>query len=247
MNERGTASVNALLGGVPFGVPDDLLLLSVFGSQARGTERPDSDLDVLFVVRTSEASCYTAVRDAITKTPGGVSKATVIPHVPETIARTANVYGTIEWGVLREDGARTLYRSPDFDVRLDADIDYDYGASRWLAMAEKQIFPKEDNSGSWPASTCFRMYVAIGSLLRANLLAAGVRFPFTRDVRSLYGLLPPERRPPLDVGAAEAIRERYEEDSDEKSWSQADVHAARGMAKQAYYFTSKVVKPIEAV
>ena len=247
MNERGTASVNALLEALPFGIPDDLLLLSVFGSRARGTERQDSDLDVLFVVRTSEASCYTAVRDTITKTPGGVNKATVIPHVPETIARTANVYGTIEWGVLREDGARTLWRSADFDVKLHPEIDYDYGAGRWLAMAEKQIFPKEDNSGSWPASACFRMYVAICSLLRANLLAAGVRFPLMRDMRSLYGLLPPERRPPLDVGAVEAIRERYEANSDEKSWSQADVRAARGMAKQAYHFTSRMAKPIEAI
>ena len=246
MNEQGTASVNALLEALPFGIPDDLLLLSVFGSQARGTERPDSDLDVLFVTRTSKTSCYPAVRDTITETPGGVSKATVIPHTPDTVTKTANVYGTIEWGVLRGDGAKTLYRSPDFDVKLHPEIDYDYGAGRWLAMAEKQIFPKVDNSGSWPASACFRMYVATCSLLRAGLLSAKMKFPFTRDIRVLYEMLPPERRPPLDVGAVEAIRERYKENSDEKSWSQADVRAARDLARQAYWFTSRMVKPIEA-
>ena len=247
MNEQGAASVNAIQEALPFGIPDDLLLLSVFGSQVRGTERSDSDLDVLFVTRTSKTSCYPAVRDTITKAPGGVGKATVIPHTPDTIAGTANVYGTVEWGVLREDGARTLWRSADFDIKLHPEIDYGYSAGRWLDMARKAIFPKTDNSGRWPGSACFRMHLAICSLLRAGLLSAGIRFPFTRDVRVLYEMLPPEGRPPLDVGAAEAIRERYEEDSDEKSWSRADVRAARGMAKQAYWFTSKMVKPIKAV
>ena len=246
MNERGTTSVNAIIEALPFDIPDDLLLLSVFGSQVKGMERPDSDLDVLFVVRTSKASPYTAVRDAITKTPGGVSKTTIIPHTPDTIAWTANVYGSIEYCVLREEGARTLYRSADFDVKLHTDINYDYSAGRWLDMARKVIFPKEDEDGGlWPRTACFRAHLAACNLLRAGLLSARIRFPFTRDVGALYEMLPPERQPPLDVGAVEAILARHKEDHDEKNWSKADVRAARDLVKPAYHFTRKTIKPID--
>ena len=72
---------------------------------------------MLHVTRTSKASSINAVRDAITKTPGGVTRATIIPHTPDTVAWTANVYGTIEWGVLREQGAKTPWRSTDFDIK----------------------------------------------------------------------------------------------------------------------------------
>ncbi len=133
MNQRATASVNALVKALPFGAPDDLLLLSVFGSQVKGTERPDSDLDVLYVTRASLS--VNTVSDTITKTPGGVTKATIIPHGPDTITRMANVYGSVEWGVLREQGAKTLWRAAGFNVKLHADIDYDYSAGRWLDMA----------------------------------------------------------------------------------------------------------------
>ena len=244
MNEMGVASVNAIIRELPFGIPDDLLLLSIFGSQVKGTERPDSDLDVLFVVRTSEASPYDTVRDAITKTPGGVTGATIIPHTPDTITWTANVYGTVEWGVLREDGARTLYRSADFDVKLHTDINYDYSAGRWLDMARKDIFPEMDRSESRPGSACFWTYLAACNLLRAALLSAGMTFPFTRDIRVLYGMLSPDRRPPLDVDTVEAIRERYDKDRDDKNWSRDDVRAARNMVKPAYRFANRMIKPV---
>ena len=242
MNQRATASVNALVKALPFGAPDDLLLLSVFGSQVKGTERPDSDLDVLYVTRTSLP--INTISDAITKTPGGVTGATVIPHGPDTITRTANVYGSVEWGVLREQDAKTLWRSAGFNVKLHADIDYDYSAGRWLDMARNTIFPEGGCLESRPASACFWMHMAISDMLKAGLISARIKFPFTRDIRVLYGMLPAERRPPLDVEAAAAILERY--DKDDKNWSRADVRAATRMAKQTYHFTRKMVTPIEA-
>ncbi len=166
MNQRATISVNALIKALPFGAPDDLLLLSIFGSQVKGTERPDSDLDVLYVTRTSLS--VNTVSNAITKTPGGVTKTTVIPHGPDTIAWTANVYGTVEYGVLREQGAKTLWRAADFDINLHADIDYDYGAGRWLDMARNIIFP-EEGLGSRPASACFWMHMAISDMLKVTV------------------------------------------------------------------------------
>ncbi len=246
MNRRATASVNALIKALPFGAPDDLLLLSsVFGSQVKGAERPDSDLGVLYVTRTLKASPINAVHDAITKTPGGVIQATVIPHTPDTITRTANVYGSVEYGVLREQGAKTLWRAADFDVKLHADIDYDYGAGRWPDMARKDIFAKDDWA-SWAGTGCFRAHLAACNLLRAILLSARIKFPFTRDIRALYGMLPPDRRPPLGVEVLESIRERYDKDRDSKNWSGADVRAARNMVKPAYRFIRRMIKPVKA-
>ena len=241
MNQRATASVNALIKALPFGAPDDLLLLSIFGSQVKGTERPDSDLDVLYVTRTSKILPINTISNAITKTPGGVTKATIIPHGPDTITRTANVYGSVEYGVLREQCAKTLWRAAGFNVKLHPDIDYDYSAGRWLDMAKNIIFPEECLE-SRPASTCFWMHMAISNMLKAGLISARIKFPFTRDVRVLYGMLPAERRPPLDVEAAAAILERC--DKDDKNWSRADVRAATHMAKQVYRFTNKTIKPV---
>lgn len=239
MNARGVTSVNALRRALPF---DGLLYLAIFGSQVRGTERPDSDLDVLFVVRTEKLSCYTKVRKAVTETPGGVRNISIIPHIPETIAGSANVYGTVEYGVLRGNGARTLYRSADFDVPLHADIDYEYCAKTWLYRAEKHLFSGTD-SKSEPASTCFCAYIAMDNLLRANLISIKTEFPFTRDVRVLYGMLPLERSPPLDIDAIANIRERYEKDDDENAWSIHDVRDVQSMAKQMYNFTCEVLGP----
>ena len=246
MNEQGGASVNALLKALPFGMSENLLLLSIFGSQVKGTERPDSDLDVLFVAQKPDGLCFRTIHNTITEAPGGVKKVTIIPHNLETVSRTANVYGTVEYGVLREEGARTLYRSANFDVRLHSEIDYEYSAGRWLDMARKYIFPEEDYSERLPGSTCFDMHLAIVNLLRVGLMTCGVRFPFTRDVSVLYEMLPSERRPPLDVNAAALIRKRYGEDEDENGWSQEDAAKAQDMAKQVYHFMSGTVKVVTA-
>ena len=243
MNRRATASVNSLVKALPFDIPDDLLLLSIFGSQVKGTERPDSDLDVLYVTRTSLP--INTISDAITKTPGGVTGATVIPHGPDTITRTANVYGSVEWGVLREQGAKTLWRAADFDVNLHSEIDYDYSAGRWLDMARKLLFPQEDY-GSWSGLDCLQAHMAACNLLRAILLSARMTFPLTRDIRVLYEMLSPDRRPPLGVEVLEAIRERYDKDRDNKNWSGVDVRAARNMAKPAYRFIRRTIKPVKA-
>lgn len=243
MNEQGAASVNAILEALPFGMADELMLFSIFGSQVRGTERPDSDLDVLFVVQPSVRASVRTIHDTIVGAPGGVSRATVIPHGPDTITRTANVYGTVEYHVLREEGARTLYRSADFDVQLHTEIDYEYCTKRRLQMAAKNIFPEKDNSALLSGSTCFLMCMAIEHLLRANLMSIKTKFSFIRDVRVLYDMLPPERRPPVDIKAVAAIQERYKETTDEECWSLADVAEAKDMAQRVYDFTCGVIQP----
>lgn len=234
MNKHGAASVNALRKALPF---DGLLYLTAFGSQVRGTERPDSDLDVLFVVRTSKESCYTEVRRAVTGTPGGVEKVSIIPHIPETVAKSANVYGSLEYRVLRGCDAETLYRSADFSIDLKPDVDYAYSASIWMERAEAYIYPRDDCSKSLPPMyRCSRLYSGIDCLLRASLMSVGVKFPDTRDLRVLHGMLPPNRRPPLDLNALAAMREKRRLYHNKDSWSHADAQAMSAMASDAHGF-----------
>lgn len=233
MNKHGAASVNAIHKALPL---DGLLYLAIFGSQVKGTERPDSDLDVLFVVRDSESSCYPKVRRVITEAPGGVKKVTIIPHIPESIARMANVYGSVEYGVLREDDARTLYRSADFGVELQRGIDYRYCAQRWLEKAKTYILSNDDWSeltGSW-------LYNGIDCLLRASLMAIGVKFPYTPDLHMLYDMLPPDRRPSLDLDMLAVVRNKWDCGND--SWSQTDAQAISAMAKSAYSFVAATME-----
>lgn len=236
MNKHGAASVNALREALPF---DGLLYLAIFGSQVRGTEQPDSDLDVLFVVHTSKESCYTEVRRAVTGMPGGVKKVSIIPHIPETIAKSANVYGSLEYRVLRGCDAETLYRSADFDVELHPAVDYAYGARIWMERAEAYISPKDDCSKPLPPMyRCSRLYSGIDCLLRAGLMSVGVEFPDTRDLRVLHAMLPPDRRPPLDLDTLAAMREKRKLGHNKDSWSHADTQAMLSMAKNAYGFVA---------
>ena len=215
---------------------DGLLYLAIFGSQVRGTERPDSDLDVLFVTRTSKESCYTEVRSVVTETPGGVKRASIIPHIPETITRMANVYGSIEYRVLRERDAETLYRSADFGIEQHPNIDYAYSAERWFEKAETYIFPKSGNSNPLSELECVWLYNGIDCLLRASLMSVGVEFPDTRDLRVLHDMLPPDGRPPLDLDVLAVMREKL--DSDEDPWSHADAQTMSSMARNVYGFVA---------
>lgn len=138
MNKYGNISVNAILKMLP-NTSDNLLYLAIFGSQVRGTERPDSDLDVLYVCHTESQSLGKVIHDTILEAPGGVKTTTIISHTLETIKEPSNVYGSVEYHVLRGEGARTLYRSADFDITLHTEVDYEYGAKQWLELATQRL------------------------------------------------------------------------------------------------------------
>ena len=194
MNKRGAVSLESLRRALPM---DGLLYLAIFGSQVRGDERPDSDLDVLLV---SRGGCWKGVHDAIVRAPGGVPSATVLPHTPDTLARVANLYGSVEYGVLRGIGSEEVYRTDGFVVDLSGDIDFGYGAGRWLEKAEQYI------SCCGPGDSRDTLRLAADCLLRASLLSAGLKFPWTRDLQELLDTLPPDARPPLDLDALDAGR-----------------------------------------
>ena len=95
LNDRAAKSVESIMQKVLHKPPDSLLYFAIFGSQVRGEEQEDSDLDTFFVVRKSTQSCLLEVSRAAT-VEGGVEDVTIIPHVPETLLDVVNVYGTVE-------------------------------------------------------------------------------------------------------------------------------------------------------
>ena len=117
-------SVKALTEALPL---KTLQYLAIFGSQVRGDARPDSDLDVLFV---GHIDLYHTIRNAILNVPDGVDMVTIIPHTSDTIRKSCNTYGSIEWCVLRGKDARTLYQSADFDITPHTEVDCEYSA-KW--------------------------------------------------------------------------------------------------------------------
>lgn len=46
-------------------LPDDICLIILYGSEARGEARPDSDVDLMVVLRHSDPESRSAVQDAV--------------------------------------------------------------------------------------------------------------------------------------------------------------------------------------
>ena len=231
MNECGVVSVKALTEALPF---KTLQYLAIFGSQVRGDARPDSDLDVLVVSRDD---LYGTIRNIILGAPGGVKTTTIISHTPEIISEPSNVYGCVEYHVLRGEGAHTLYRSADFDVQLHTEVNYEYSAKRWLELATQRL--SSHRLDSQYGSTCCAMHAVIGFLLRSLLMSNHILFPYdTRDMRELYALLPSP--PPLDVDKVARWRD-YLIDFDNTKWSKRDAQDATIMAKQTHSYTTRII------
>ena len=246
MNRRAAASVRAIRRALPFEPPGMLLLFSVFGSQVRGTETARSDLDVLYVTCSKSRPFYNSVRRTVLEAPGGVKTVSIFDHTPQTIKKFANLYGTVEYGVLRGiGGVKTLYKSESADLGgimgKSSEADNNWCAKQWMKLSEGIIFHKRENGPQPPPGlVCFLMRQSIDYLLRACLLSADIRFPFTRDVGELYEMLPPERRMSLDLDAL-ARWAKYADGVDGQSYTDDDAAAATDMAEKAHAFTRDVV------
>ena len=110
-------------------------------------------------------------------------------------------------------------------MRLDSEIDYEYGAKRWMERAKAYIF-QDSPKPAW-------LRHGVDCVLRALLLSLKTNFPFTRDLRVLYNMLPSESRPPVDIDLAMSCG-GYGDCG--KQFSQADTQTATDMAKQAYRY-----------
>ena len=156
MNERATASVNAIIKALPFDIPDDLLLLSIFGSQAKGTERPDSDLDVLVRGPDIEGITLHGRPRCHNQNPRRRHQDNHHPaHPGHRRLDGQRVWDRRVGRTPRAGRQNTLAGIADFDIKQHPDIDYDYSAGRWLDMARKDIFPRRTTPDHGPGRPAF--------------------------------------------------------------------------------------------
>ncbi len=231
MNRRAAASIRAIRKALPFEPPGMLLLFIIFGSQVRNTQTPKSDLDILYVTRRESKQFYKAVEGAVLGARGGVKRASIFAYTPDTIKKYANLYGMVEYGALRgyhNGESIILYRSDTACDALDGMLPAGVGgcrgdedghnrkdvcdtawcARRWLGRAENKMSEGLSSAEKHGVSdrdeagfVCYMMYESIDCAVKACLLHHGIKFPFTRDIRILYGMLPPEDRMPMDFDA----------------------------------------------
>lgn len=235
MDKRAAASLKAIRDALPFNHPNTKLLYMVaFGSQVRGTERPDSDLDVFYVVDDWSFGFDMAVKRTGRRAPGGMRDINTFSYSLSAVQEQANLYGSPVHDVLRGiGGVDVMYQDEKFD-HLIAEPDLDWCAAEWLDTAGVYL---RRAVGDDRGAVCFHASLAIDYSLRSCLLHYGIRFPHTRDIRVLHGMLPPSDVR-LDLGAVNHWRD-YIKHSD-NHYSEEDARTAVEAAKQ----TCEVVRSI---
>ena len=202
MNERARVSIDAIRSKIP--EHRDTEWVIVFGSQARGDQRPDSDLDILHIVNRwcskYNDTHYHAIKNIIKGTPDGVRDVTILVETPLTIQKYGNLYGTTEYNALREGVA--VYEAKDAQRLHTHEMSDAESARRWLSLAYTQVLygrqmkRVEDRREMWQKSvTCS---------IKSLLCARGMRFSFVRDdPRALLALLPGGDTPGIGLGELE--------------------------------------------
>ena len=215
MNRRATISVNALRKA--FEKDDNILLCIIFGSQARGTERLNSDLDVLCIlkritlkqkvgryrhIRLSKWGHIKEIQNITKNTKGAVRSMNTLIETQYTLKTNtdATLYGTILYRALHEGiiiykgkGSEKIIRdyieNPFTNLRRHADL--------WLQKAFRDI----DNTKNLPSHMvdigCDNIERAIHCMLRALLLSRSIQFPFGRNFKILYDILDKKERETL--------------------------------------------------
>lgn len=189
MNEQARVSIDAIRRQIPGNA--DTQWVMVFGSQARGDQRPDSDLDVLHIVNRwcgkYNAVHYDVIRDIVRATPGGVRDVTVLVETPLTIQKYGNLYGSTEYNALRE--GRVVYGAEGAQHVHTYEMPAAEAARRWLSRAYMQVLYGRQMKQEADRGAMWRMSVEYS--LKSALCSRGVRFPFVRDdPRRLYEMLP---------------------------------------------------------
>ena len=196
MDRRAAASLKAICNSLPLNHSNvKLLYMAAFGSQIRGTYRPDSDLDILYVTDVWSFEFGVAIKRTGRQTPGGMHDINTFSYSYGDIQRHANLYGAPMYGVLRGIDSRTIYRDVHFNPAL-ADPDTHWCAGEWLRIADIHLGrAATDDCGL----SCFHASLVIDYSIRAYLLHHGIRFPHTRDIRILYDMRPPPIQLDLDA------------------------------------------------
>ena len=193
MNQETISTINIIKEKISKEIHplSDILLLTVFGSQVRGTALPDSDLDLLFVAKNYESAVQT--HNTISHAIRSRTSATILGHSVDTIKKPANLYGTPEYAVLRGINTHVILQQPGNIPHVNKKINYVWCAAQWLKIAADTLWPPSD-APIKKEEKFFYMYRTIDHLFMACLLHHHIKFPFTRNIHQLYELLPSQHK-----------------------------------------------------
>lgn len=181
-------------------------LVLLFGSRARGTERVDSDFDVMIVVR--DASAVEAARASAYEVLRALKLSVdVIARSVDDYARYQSDPGYLDFMIARE--GVLLYASgavPQLvHKRVREGPSDEGGVALWLKRAASDMKIAEQNLTSLDPSVdaiCFHAHAAVEKWLKASIVFHARTFPpRTHDLSDLLG------KQPADIGESVAVWE----------------------------------------
>jgi HEPN domain-containing protein/predicted nucleotidyltransferase len=158
----------------------------LFGSRVRGTERPDSDYDLMVEVdATSEASARSLV------TLWGSGTVDVVVTTARELAEDADDVGLVVHDIVRE--GRVVYEAPGATpdwppTRVSEPQRPPRSVLLWLGRAESdyRVMMRAGSDDPIPDATCFHAHQFVEKVLKAVLVAAGIRPPRTHLLTNLF-------------------------------------------------------------
>ena len=206
MNKWGCNSLTALRQYVSTHQTPNLISCIVFGSQVRNEEQPDSDLDVMCIVRRlSKMFNVHAISHVLSNVKGGTQLSVPLVRTFNVFKLDANVYGTVHYNVLHEKRAVWIGGTHNiFDMRkLVKHPVKNY--LQWSAKRHIQFSIDTFNRGrKWHQDTLsgkaevdltiplLQFYQAVDFALKAVLLYNSIKFPFVHESASLSLQLMPD-------------------------------------------------------
>lgn len=193
----------------------DPLQITLFGSFARGDQRPNSDVDLLVVLAAVNDKHRAAA--AISRALADIPLANdVVVTSPSDIRSRGDLIGTILRPALTE--GQVLFRrpgwTPELGVTPQERLD---DARRWLQYAGDDLLFAEDAAKDPhrpPRYACLHAQQSAEKALKAVLIFEQVDFPRTHNVDHLAGLVPQtwervKALPEMSTLSSWAVQARY--------------------------------------